>query len=134
MTTPTDYTETRIKKRSLTDLLVHRFLTAYGYDHGPVIARAIVEDILSTVEQCYPDRIQPKTVLWLAVRRERRGQRKGIDLTDLIPVKLRMVTDHEVKLLTDKKLGKARQARRTFNRTPPNLQPHPLRSLVLRSL
>jgi hypothetical protein len=117
MTTPTDYTETRIKKRSLTDLLVHRFLTAYGYDHGPVIARAIVEDILSTVEQCYPERIQPKTVLWLAVRRERRGQRKGIDITDLIPVKLRMVTDHEVKLLTDKKLGKARQARRTFNRT-----------------
>lgn len=117
MTTPTDYTETRIKKRSLTDLLVHRFLTAYGYDHGPVIARAIVEDILSTVEQCYPERIQPKTVLWLAVRREWRGQRKGIDITDLVPVKLLMVTDHEVKLLTNTKLRRGRQARRTFNRT-----------------
>ena len=52
MTAPPEYTAIRIKKRSLPDLLVHKFLTEYGYDHGPVIARAIVDDILSTVQQC----------------------------------------------------------------------------------
>jgi hypothetical protein len=116
MTVPVDYTETRIRKRSLTDLLVRKFLTEYGYDHGPVVARAIVEDILATLEQCYPEHVPPKTVLWLAVRREKRGQRKGLDVTDLVPVQLRMVSEQEVKLLTDTQLRKGRQARRAFNR------------------
>ena len=116
MTAPIDYTETRIKKRSLPDLLVHKFLTEYGYDHGPVIARAIVHDILATIEQCYPDRVPPRTVVWLAVRREKRGQRKGLDVTDLVAVRLLVTTDDEVKLLTDPQLRKDRRARRAFNR------------------
>jgi hypothetical protein len=116
MTAPTDYTETRIKKRNLPDLLVHKFLTEYGYDHGPVIARAIVDDILTTIERCYPECIPPKTVVWLAVRREKQGQRKGLDVTDLVPVKLLMVAEDEVKLLTDSQLRQDRQARRAFNR------------------
>ena len=116
MTGSTDYTETRIQKRSLADLLVHRFLSEYAYDHGPVIARAIVDDILATVERCYPERVPPKTVVWLAVRREKRGQRKGLDITDLVPVKLLMITESEIRLLTDAQLRKQRQARRAFNR------------------
>ena len=116
MTVPIDYTATRIKKRNLPDLLVHKFLTEYGYDHGPVVARAIVDDILTTIEQCYPDRVPPKTVIWLAVRRENRGQRKGLTVADLTPVKLLMVTESEVMLLTDALLRKSRQARRAFNR------------------
>ena len=95
MTAPTDYTETRIKRRNLPDLLVHKFLAEYGYDHGPVIARAIVDDILTTIERCYPECIPPKTVIWLAVRREKQGQRKGLDITDLVPVKLLMVTEDQ---------------------------------------
>jgi hypothetical protein len=116
MTAPKDYTATRIKKRSLPDLLVHKFLTEYGYDHGPVIARAIVDDILTTVEECYAERVPPKTVVWLAVRVEKRGRRKGISVTDLVPVQLKMYTDSEVVLLTDPALRKKRQARRAFNR------------------
>lgn len=116
MTAPKDYTATRIKKRSLPDLLVHKFLTEYGYDHGPVIARAIVDDILATVEECYAERVPPKTVVWLAVRVEKRGRRKGISVTDLVPVQLKMYTDSEVVLLTDPALRKKRQARRAFNR------------------
>jgi len=112
----TNYTETRIQKRSLAHMLVHKFLTEYGYDHGPVIARAIVDDILATVERCYPERVPPKTVVWLAVRQEKRGQRKGLDVTDLVPVKLLMIHEGEVKLLTDVQLRKHRQARRAFNR------------------
>ena len=40
-----DTIKDRFEKRSLPNLLVHKFLTEYGYDHGPVIAQAIVEDI-----------------------------------------------------------------------------------------
>jgi len=116
MTAPKDYTATRIKKRSLPDLLVHKFLTEYGYDHGPVIARAIVADILSTIERCYPERVSPRTVVWLAVCREKHGQHKGICVSDLVPVHLRMYTESEVELLTDSALRKRRSARRAFNR------------------
>jgi hypothetical protein len=106
----------RFEKRSLPNLLVHKFLTEYGYDHGPVIARAIVEDILATIERCYPDRIPPKTVVWLAVRREWKGQRKGLTLGDLVPVRLRMVTDEEIELLMAPKLRRESKACRAFNR------------------
>ncbi len=116
MTVPRDYTATRIKKRSLPDLLVQKFLTEYGYDHGPVIARAIVDDILATIDECYAERVPPKTVVWLAVRVEKRGCRKGISVTDLVPVQLKMYTDSEVVLLTDPALRKKHQARRAFNR------------------
>jgi hypothetical protein len=116
MNPTTDYTEVRIKKRSLPDLLVHKFLTEYGYDHGPVIARAIVDDILATIQQCYPERVPPKTVVWLAVRRENHGQRKGLAVTDLIPVKLTVAIDSEIKLLVDPHLRKKRKAHRAFNR------------------
>ncbi|MGD2103962.1 MAG: DUF1670 domain-containing protein [Anaerolineae bacterium] len=116
MTAPKDYTATRIKKRSLPDLLVHKFLTEYGYDHGPVIARAIVDDIVTTIEGCYAERVAPKTVVWLAVRVEKRGRRKGIGVPDLVPVQLKMYTEREVDLLTDPALRKKRRARRAFNR------------------
>lgn len=116
MTAPKDYMATRIKKRSLPDLLVHKFVTEYGYDHGPVIARAIVDDILATVEQCYTERVPPKSVVWLAVRVEKQGRRKGISVTDLVPVQLQIYTESEVDLLTDPVLRKERRARRAFNR------------------
>ena len=116
MNPTTDYTEVRIKKRSLPDLLVHKFLTEYGYDHGPVIARAIVDDILTTVRRCYPERVPPKTVVWLAVRRESHGQRKGLAVSDLIPVQLALIVDSEVRLLIDPHLRRERKARRAFNR------------------
>ena len=106
----------RFEKRSLPNLLVHKFLTEYGYDHGPVIARAIVEDILTTIERCYPDRIPPKTVVWLAVRREWKGQRKGLAVSDLVPVRLRMVTDEEIELLMAPTLRREYKACRAFNR------------------
>jgi hypothetical protein len=116
MTVPKDYTVSRIKKRSLPDLLVHKFLTEYGYDHGPVIARAIVDDILTTIRHCYVEGIPPKTVVWLAVRIGKQGNRKGIVVTDLVPVQLQIYTESEVDLLTDPALRKKRCARRSFNR------------------
>jgi hypothetical protein len=116
MKSPRDTVKDRFEKRSLPNLLVRKFLTEYGYDHGPVIARAIVEDILVTIERCHPERIPPKTVVWLAVRREWKGQRKGLDVSDLVPVHLCMVTDEEIGLLMSPMLRRESKACRAFNR------------------
>ncbi len=118
MNKPASYEQTRINKRNLPDVLVHKFLTEYGYDHGPVIARAIVDDLLATLQQAYPDRVPPKTITWLAVRRDKRGHRKGLTSGDLIPIRLNVVTEAEVNLLTDPALGndQRRRARPAFNK------------------
>lgn len=114
--TLTDTYADRFNKRSLPELLVHKFLTEYGYDHGPVIARAIVEDILDTVKRCFPEHVPPKTVVWLAVRREWKGRRKGIKLNELVPIRLSIATDDEIQLLMEPELRKHLKARRAFNR------------------
>jgi len=111
-----DTIKSRFEKRSLPALLVRKFLTEYGYDHGPVVAQAIVEDILATIERCCPEHIPPKTIVWLAVRKEWHGQRKGLDVTDLVPVRLRMVTEEEVELLANTELRKKQRAYQAFNR------------------
>jgi hypothetical protein len=116
MISPESRITARLKKRNLPELLVHKFLTEYGYDHGPVIARAIVDDILDTVERCYPKRVSPKTVIWLAVRLKIRDRMKGISISDLVPIQLRVYTEEEIELLTDPGLRKRRQARHAFNR------------------
>ena len=43
----------RINDKSLRQLLIHRFLNAYGYDKGSVTAKAIVDDILQTIERYF---------------------------------------------------------------------------------
>ena len=115
MSEPAERIQARIHKRSLPELLVRKFLTEYGYTHGPVIAAAIVRDILETIEQCCPERVAPKTVIWLAVRREWQGRQKGLDVTDLTPVRLEVVTEEEVALLRTPELRGERQARTRFN-------------------
>lgn len=104
----------RARKRSLPDLLLYKFLTEYGYGNGPVIAQAIVADILRIVEDCYQEHLPPKHALWLAVRRECKPQRKNLDIRDLVPVRLALVTDSELALLNDTKLKKQRAAYSTF--------------------
>jgi len=104
----------RARKRSLPDLLLHKFLTEYGYGNGPVIAQAIVNDILHIVEDCYQDHLPPKHAIWLAVRRDCMPQRKNLDIRDLVPVRLALVTDSELALLNDAKLKKQRAAYSTF--------------------
>lgn len=115
MKTSPDRIKARMSQRSLPDLLVRKFLTEYGYTHGPVIATAIVKDILATIEQCCPERIPPKTVVWLAVRREWQGRQKGLNVKDLVPVHLTVVTDEELDLLRSPRLRYERQARKRFN-------------------
>ena len=111
-----DTIESRFQKRNLPNLLVRKFLTEYGYDHGPVVARAIVEDILATIERCCPEGVPPKTVTWLAVCREWRGRKKGLDITDLVPIQLQVVRDEEITLLMEPALRRERKARRAYSR------------------
>ena len=111
-----DTIKSRFEKRELPNLLVRKFLTEYGYDHGPVIARAIVDDILTTIEQCSPEQIPPKTILWLAVRREWRGRKKGLKVSDLVPVQLQVVIEEEIELLMAPALRRERKARRAYSR------------------
>lgn len=106
----------RFNKRSLSELLVYKFLKEYGYSHGPVIAKAIVTDILEIIENCYPERIPPKTILWLAVRREWRGYKKGIPVEELVPVRLSVATEEEIQLLIKPELRRKLKARKAFNR------------------
>jgi hypothetical protein len=116
MTRRRDTIESRFRKRDLPSLLVRKFLTEYGYDHGPVVAEAIVADILATIERCCPERVPPKTVTWLAVCRQWRGRKKGVDISDLVPVQLPMVSEEEIRLLMAPALRREHKARRAFCR------------------
>jgi hypothetical protein len=115
MKATSDRIKERVMQRSVPELLVRKFLTEYGYTHGPVIAAAIVQDILATLAQCYPERVPPKTVVWLAVRRDCQGRHKGIGVNDLTPVHLRIVTEEELELLRAPALRRQRKARKRFN-------------------
>jgi len=78
----------RINDKSLRQLLIHRFINAYGYDKGEVTAKAIVDDIMQTVEHYFviakplqlmaegktpPDEyyLRYGQLVWMAVRRSR---------------------------------------------------------------
>lgn len=97
--------------RSLPALLVNKFLNEYGYDKGPVVAQAIVKDILNTIEGCYDHRVGPRQCLWLAVRADR-GKRRTIQASDLIPVRLTLITEEEIAILEDPALKSQLQATR----------------------
>ncbi len=102
----------RARLRSLPALLVNKFLNEYGYDKGPVVARAIVKDILGTIEGCYDRRVGPRQCMWLAVRADR-GKRRTIQASDLIPVRLTLITEEEIAILDDPALKtQARATRR----------------------
>ncbi|MBK9091789.1 MAG: hypothetical protein IPM84_03255 [Anaerolineae bacterium] len=67
MKTQTSTPETRWAKRSLHQQLLHKFLNEYGYERGPVVAHAIIADILTLVEQAYATDLPPRHVYWPAV-------------------------------------------------------------------
>ncbi|MFQ6117637.1 MAG: DUF1670 domain-containing protein [Candidatus Bipolaricaulia bacterium] len=90
-------------------LLLNKFLNEYGYDKGPVVAQAIVEDILKTIEGCYDQGVGPRQCLWLAVRVDR-GKSRTIQAGDLIPVRLTLITEEEIAVLDDRELTAHHQA------------------------
>lgn len=109
--------ETRWAKRSIQQQLLTKFLTEYGYARGPLVAEAIVKDILHFIDGFYTDALPPRHVNWPAVPVENGSGGKSPDIHSLVKITLQMVTDQEVALLNDQQLCGTRTARRTFNQT-----------------
>lgn len=92
----------RLAPRHLRGMLRHRFLTAYGYEKGPVIVDAIVDDILELIEQYYvtPHHQRVGQIIWLAPHKdENQHKGKSIASTRLVPIKLNLITDEDYELM-----------------------------------
>lgn len=107
--------QTRWAKRSLKQQLLAKFLNEYGYERGPVVAAAIVDDLLALIDQLYTEQLPPRHLNWPAVPIHNGPNGKSPDIQQLVTVRLQMVSDQEVALLNDQKLLGQQAAKRTFN-------------------
>jgi hypothetical protein len=107
--------QTRWAKRSLKQQVLYKFINHYGYQQGPVVAAAIVDDILATTDQLYSEHLPPRHINWPAVPVHNGTKGKSPHIEQLVTVRLQMVTDQEVALLNDQKLLGQQAAKRTFN-------------------
>jgi hypothetical protein len=107
--------QTRWAKRSVKQQLLYKFINDYGYERGPVVAAAIVDDILAQIEELYSERLPPRHINWPAVPVHNGSKGKSPDIHQLVNVRLQMVTDQEVAILNDQKLLGQQAAKRTFN-------------------
>ena len=103
MKTQTSTPETRWAKRSLHQQLLHKFLNDYGYERGPVVAHAIIADILTLVEQAYATDLPPRHVYWPAVAVANGATGKTPEIRDLVHVRLHLVTIMDGKNWTGKR-------------------------------
>ncbi len=95
----------RLKSKSLHQVLTYRFLNHYGYDKGEITVKAIVDDILSLMENYFllspkPDGLQFLNygyLTWMAVPVDEYPQRgKTIAATRLKPILLSFITDDDI--------------------------------------
>lgn len=94
----------RMKGKSLKHLVLDRFLTRYGYDKGEVTAGAIVDDLLTFIEQYYrytdQSFLKPGQMVYHAVPLDEYPQKgKTMAQTRLVPVVLDIVTDSDLEAL-----------------------------------
>ncbi len=105
----------RLAPRRLRSMLRYRFLTAYGYEKGPVIVDAIVDDILELIEQYYitPRHQRVGQIIWLAPHKDE-NQHKGktIASTRLVPIKLNLIAEEDHELLAQGASMRERQKAR----------------------
>ena len=92
----------RMKGKSLKHILVERFINQYGYDKGTVTASAIVDDILTLIEQYYRFKdnsfLKQGQMVWHAVPVEEYPKKgKTMAQTRLKPVVLDMITDDDIE-------------------------------------
>ncbi len=107
--------QSRWAKRSLKQQLLYKFINDYGYEHGPLVAGAIVDDILTMINEVYTDHLPPRHMIWPAVSVRNGSYTKSPDIHELVTVRLQMVTDQEVAILNDRQLLKEQRSRRRFN-------------------
>ena len=94
----------RLAKHNLQSLLRYKFLNEYGYDKGPVVVEAIVDDICDTVRAYYlrGEDLEPGQLLYLApAKEERAGRGKTIAKTRMIPVRLTLVAGEDLDAIRD---------------------------------
>jgi len=92
----------RIKGKSLKHVLLDKFINKYGYDKGIVTANAIVDDLLTTVEQYYRysdnSFIKPGQMVWHAIPvDEYPAKGKSIAQTRLKPVVLDIISEQDIE-------------------------------------
>ena len=92
----------RIKGKSLKHILLDRFLNQYGYDKGTITASAIIDDLLSLIEQYYRysdnSFLKQGQLAWLAVPVDEYPKKaKSLTQTKLKPVVLDIITDNDIE-------------------------------------
>lgn len=95
----------RLNDKSLDQLLLHKFLNEYGYEKGEITARAIIDDILTIIDEYFlvstldddQHHIHYGQLVWMAVPIDEYPQRsKSIAQTRLKPVVLSFFTDDDM--------------------------------------
>ena len=95
----------RLKDKGLHQLLLYRFLNHYGYDKGEVTANAIIDDILTLIDDYFLvssldedlHHIHYGQLVWMAVPVDEYPQRgKSIAATRMKPVVLSFLTDDDI--------------------------------------
>jgi len=94
----------RVKGKTLKHILLDRFLNQYGYDKGTVTAEAIVDDLLTIIEQYYRftdnSFLKQGQMVWPAVpihEYPRKG--KSMAQTKLKPVILDIIADEDIEAM-----------------------------------
>lgn len=92
----------RMKGKNLKHILLDRFLNHYGYDKGAVTASAIVDDLLSLVEQYYRfsdnSFLKQGQMVWPAVPVDEYPKKgKSMAQTKLKPVVLDIISDSDIE-------------------------------------
>lgn len=96
----------RMQSKSLHQLLLYRFLNQYGYDKGPITAKAIVDDILGLIDQYFLlsplsddlHHLHYGQLVWMAVPvDEFPGRAKPLAATRMKPVVLSFITDSDIQ-------------------------------------
>lgn len=91
----------RMKGKSLKQVLLDRFLNNYGYDKGIVTATAIIDDLLTIIENYYRfsdnSFVKNGQMVWHAVPiHEYPKKGKSMAQTKLIPVVLDIISDQDI--------------------------------------
>lgn len=92
-----------LKDKTLANVLRQRFINEFGYEHGPVVAEAIVREILKTVAAFMRPvtQVRPGQLLWMAVAHDgcKHAHQQMQDIP-MVPVVLDLVTPEELAALT----------------------------------
>ena len=99
----------RLQDKSLKTLLERKLLSEYGFENMPKVAQALIDDVLSTVEDVYvkEDRLKPGQIKYLAVPTDLKGGKFGRSLkdTDLKSIKLTLFCKEDIDALKNNELS-----------------------------